>query len=562
MAAVVQLEQNQPLHNFDGLWEAQQYINANEFGYFSLLTINSKGKKQQRQRSYLNRYLADVLPGAIADANSKNQHLYISQSSFKCGNRQRASFLRSGVLFVDFDIYDSKFLKDRGEHCNQSAVKERILLACDALGIPHPSIIVHSGNGLYAKWLLSDPVHANQLPYWEVIQQKLNESFEYLGADKNAIDASRVLRVVGTNNLKYGRSKPCSILHVTHDSKQETSRYRMTEFESILPYSLPDVAEFKARSKAMNDDNKLISREKRQRLQVLESLREMQRSGQLDVESITPDQLNNHIKTTLGIKRFSLDCCKTYLPKFLDNIDPNRPATAQVLQSSRRFTLVRRNWGVYRDIMNLIDHRYGTSGVEDGLRDIFLFVAANFLAKSEWNKSHQSQSKLEEQFFVIAKVIAPDWDSERIKTCVSAVSKRLSNNYQQQSDPSIRIPNQTKIGSCHLYNMSDRYLIEKLCITSEELQADGLLTHILGDEERNRRNPDHHQQIMVKKREQKRAERQRKGIISRHDYNANRTKSSDDKSTKAKQLKALGLKNADIASALNVHVKSVSRLLK
>ena len=69
-------------------------------------------------------------------------------------------------------------------------------------GIPPASLVVHSGRGLYLKWLLKSPLPQAALPRWNAVQRELVSRLADFGADPKARDASRVLRLVSTCNTK------------------------------------------------------------------------------------------------------------------------------------------------------------------------------------------------------------------------------------------------------------------------------------------------------------------------------------------------------------------------
>ena len=62
--------------------------------------------------------------------------------------------------------------------------------------------MIHSGRGLYLKWLLKSPLPQAALPRWNAVQRELVSRLVDFGSDPNARDASRVLRLVATCNTK------------------------------------------------------------------------------------------------------------------------------------------------------------------------------------------------------------------------------------------------------------------------------------------------------------------------------------------------------------------------
>ena len=62
--------------------------------------------------------------------------------------------------------------------------------------------MIHSGRGVYLKWLLKMPLPQAALPRWNAVQRELVSRLADLGADPKARDASRVLRLVTTCNTR------------------------------------------------------------------------------------------------------------------------------------------------------------------------------------------------------------------------------------------------------------------------------------------------------------------------------------------------------------------------
>jgi RepB DNA-primase from phage plasmid len=92
---------------------------------------------------------------------------------------------------------------------------------------PSPHLVVASGGGHHAYWLLRDPVEdARQL-------REANRILaERLGGDTQAVDVARLLRPPGTLNFKseYGRSRPVELVH-----SERHPRYRLEEVVGRLP---------------------------------------------------------------------------------------------------------------------------------------------------------------------------------------------------------------------------------------------------------------------------------------------------------------------------------------
>ncbi len=226
------------------LWtprELEQTLDAEAYhtrrqGFFSLLVAGSDctGRlPQKHQRSYRLTELATVIPLLNPKRDS-----WISQAEFSQPNRRVVNIARVGLLFVDFDTYKTEWGKGK----TPAALAEAILYGCADEGIPPPSIIIFSGQGLQAKWLLDSALPRDALPRWNACQRFLIDRLSYWGADPAARDASRVLRLVNTTNSKTGRR--VHVEHVTEGEDGQPVRYSFDQLaEYLLPMTRQEIAE-------------------------------------------------------------------------------------------------------------------------------------------------------------------------------------------------------------------------------------------------------------------------------------------------------------------------------
>lgn len=75
--------------------------------------------------------------------------------------------------------------------------------------IPKPTIYINSGYGVHAYWKLNKRIGHEA-------QEVLKAIVKVTGADPKATDIARIMRLPGTNNVKYGASKPCRVIEVNH----------------------------------------------------------------------------------------------------------------------------------------------------------------------------------------------------------------------------------------------------------------------------------------------------------------------------------------------------------
>lgn len=131
--------------------------------------------------------VAGVLEAHTAD-------LYVSQQSFWHW-RRIASLKHLGCCYVDVDYRKRVRWADR----RPEDVLWSVMRVLEDSNIPAPSYVISTGNGLCAVWLHSYVPRA-ALPRWSAIQKVLAETLDGFGSDRNALDAARVFRVVGSRN--------------------------------------------------------------------------------------------------------------------------------------------------------------------------------------------------------------------------------------------------------------------------------------------------------------------------------------------------------------------------
>jgi hypothetical protein len=126
--------------------------------------------------------------------------LYLTMNRFGRRRKVLQQHVREiAAAWGDLDYYNVPELRDLDPEVVYVMVLERLREA----GVPEPSLVISSGQGLYLIWLHT-PRSWKDIPRWQDCQHKLWRLLEPMGADANARDAARVLRVVGTVNGKNG----------------------------------------------------------------------------------------------------------------------------------------------------------------------------------------------------------------------------------------------------------------------------------------------------------------------------------------------------------------------
>lgn len=125
-------------------------------------------------------------------------NVYVGANPRAVERGDKAAVQTMTALFVDLDVANDE----------QKAVALDALTACELV----PNMIVSSGRGLHAYWLIEP---TTDKATWREVNTRLYEHFANYGADKTvATDEARILRLAPFPNLKYGEPLPTKLLHI------------------------------------------------------------------------------------------------------------------------------------------------------------------------------------------------------------------------------------------------------------------------------------------------------------------------------------------------------------
>jgi len=192
---------------------------------------------QQQQRQYLQTLFGGCKAGCIeirpipADPRDRQwltvstrhiknipqgKNIYIGVATCKHGEGGKNAVVEIPAVWVDVDFKDT------------SEAEAQKILAGFSL---KPSIHVQSGNGWHLYWLLKTPAVSRDIPKIEAINRKLAEHF---AGDIKACDASRILRLPGTYNVKYTPHRFVRLLR-----SDPTKAYQFSDFDFLPPPTPP-----------------------------------------------------------------------------------------------------------------------------------------------------------------------------------------------------------------------------------------------------------------------------------------------------------------------------------
>ena len=120
-------------------------------------------------------------------------NVYITLNTFYKTYRRIECIKELNALFIDLDTYKTDFTKEQILiNLNENHFKQ---------SMPIPNFIIDSGRGLYLIWLIKK-VPSMALPLWKAVEEYFYKTLKEFGADRQALDATRILRVPGSFNSK------------------------------------------------------------------------------------------------------------------------------------------------------------------------------------------------------------------------------------------------------------------------------------------------------------------------------------------------------------------------
>ena len=171
----------------------EQVLKLNKEGYIDNLHSNSKG--------WITRSVIDengysqwhYKYAELKDLDMSGENIYITPNTFYKPCRRLENIKELNTLFIDLDYYKTG--------------KTRIQVLMDLeknyfnQRIPIPNYVIDSGRGMYLIWLIKK-VPIIDLPLWKAAEEYFYKTLKEFGADRQALDEIRILRIPGSINSK------------------------------------------------------------------------------------------------------------------------------------------------------------------------------------------------------------------------------------------------------------------------------------------------------------------------------------------------------------------------
>ena len=157
-------------------------IHSNSKGWITRSVIDENGYSQWHYKY-----------AELKDLDMSRENIYITPNTFYSTFRRIEYIKEINALFIDLDYYKTRFNR------------EQILMNLEDnyfnKSVPIPNYVIDSGRGMYLMWLINS-VPSKALPLWKAIEEYLYNELKLFGADRQALDVTRILRVPGSINSK------------------------------------------------------------------------------------------------------------------------------------------------------------------------------------------------------------------------------------------------------------------------------------------------------------------------------------------------------------------------
>jgi len=397
------------------------YHDVGRSGYIALLEQHGNKKHQRMVRLS---GLAETIR-EIAGARD----CWISQGEFFRPDRRVVNLSRMQVAFVDLDTYKEPRLANVGLDSQLG----QLLTFCYDRQIPEPSFVVFSGRGLQVKWLFAAPVPAAALPRWTAVQRTLNMLLIGFGADAQAMDASRVLRLDGTVSSRSNET-----IRVVHCAATPTMGAERLA-NGAVAYDFDTLAE---------------------------TLLGLQR------DELAAQNAERTIRSAHdSLAKAKRDAQRASLIAIPGGLEENPNVKSSPLIPSQLA------WDRVGDLRTLARIRGYDGGLPPGQRNLFVFLSSCFLAQACLVRN------LLPEIASLANEFSPSWSQSEIVSCVSSVIARAqaAANGEKVSFNGMQVDAR--------YRFTNSTLVDALQVTdSEALQ----LKTILPKSEARRRNTERH----------------------------------------------------------------------
>ncbi|UOW69704.1 DNA-binding response regulator [Paraclostridium bifermentans] len=183
-------------------------------GYIQVLKLNDEKNKSERTiKIYNTRH--EGLKDIVEELHEQND-VFVAPNTMYIPKRRVENIRQFRSLFQDIDCENIGFEKAETVYLIWELYYEG--------KIPKPTMVTDSGRGVHLYWRIQNAPYG-ALNTWQELQDYIYYNLKHLGADRQATDSARVLRLPGTINSK--NQVNCKVLYI--DDDLEYSMYDLRE---------------------------------------------------------------------------------------------------------------------------------------------------------------------------------------------------------------------------------------------------------------------------------------------------------------------------------------------
>lgn len=183
-------------------------------GYIQVLKLNDEKNKSERTiKIYNTRH--EGLKDIVEELHEQND-VFVAPNTMYIPRRRVENIRQFRSLFQDIDCENLGLEKAETVYLIWELYLEG--------KIPKPTMVTDSGRGVHLYWRIQNAPYG-ALNTWQELQDYIYYNLKHLGADRQATDSARVLRLPGTINSK--NQVNCKVLYI--DDDLEYSMYELRE---------------------------------------------------------------------------------------------------------------------------------------------------------------------------------------------------------------------------------------------------------------------------------------------------------------------------------------------
>ena len=183
-------------------------------GYIQVLKLNDEKNKSERTiKIYNTRH--EGLKDIVEELHEQND-VFVAPNTMYIPRRRVENIRQFRSLFQDIDCENLGLEKAETVYLIWELYYEG--------KIPKPTMVTDSGRGVHLYWRIQNAPYG-ALNTWQELQDYIYYNLKHLGADRQATDSARVLRLPGTINSK--NQVNCKVLYI--DDDLEYSMYDLRE---------------------------------------------------------------------------------------------------------------------------------------------------------------------------------------------------------------------------------------------------------------------------------------------------------------------------------------------